>query len=55
MDFSGILQNKHVRFGHEQLYVFGKEVKLLERYGANEKTWRTDMLSSFHSTNRNIH
>ena len=38
MDFSGILQNKHVRFGHEQLYVFGKEVKLLERYGANEKT-----------------
>ena len=38
MDFSDILQNKHVRFGHEQLYVFGKEVKLLERYGANEKT-----------------
>ena len=38
MDFSEILQNEHKGFGHEQLYVFGKDVVLLERTGTEEKT-----------------
>ena len=38
MDFSEILQNEHKGFEHEQLYVFGKNVILLERNGAEEKT-----------------
>ncbi|MCR4673089.1 MAG: hypothetical protein K5637_07630 [Lachnospiraceae bacterium] len=38
MDFSGILQNEHKGFEHEKLYVFGKDVTLLERYGSEEKT-----------------
>lgn len=38
MDFSEILQNKHKGFEHEQLYVFGKDVILLERNGTEEKT-----------------
>ena len=37
MDFSGILQNEHAGYEHEQLYVFGKEVRLLERYGTKIK------------------
>lgn len=37
MDFSGILQNEHAGYEHERLYVFGKEVRLLERYGTNIK------------------
>ena len=38
MDFSGILRNEHKGFEHEQLYVFGKDVVLLERTGTEEKT-----------------
>lgn len=38
MDFSEILQNEHEGFEHEQLYVFGKDVVLLERNGTEEKT-----------------
>lgn len=38
MDFSEILQNKHKGFEHERLYVFGKNVTLLERNGTEEKT-----------------
>jgi len=30
MDFSEILQNEHKGFEHEKLYVFGKDVILLE-------------------------
>lgn len=37
MDFSEILQNEHKGFEHETLYVFGKDVVLLERTGTNEK------------------
>lgn len=37
MDFSEILQNEHKGFEHETLYVFGKDVALLERTGTNEK------------------
>ena len=37
MDFSDILQNEHKGYEHERLYVFGKNVKLLERYGTEEK------------------
>lgn len=37
-DFSEILQNEHPGFEHELLYIFGKEVPLLERNGAEEKT-----------------
>lgn len=38
MDFSDVLQNAHKGFEHEQLYVFGKDVELLERFGTGYKT-----------------
>ena len=38
MDFPAILRNEHAGFEHELLYVFGKDVRLLERYGTKEKT-----------------
>ena len=38
MDFSEVLQNEHKGFEHERLYVFGKDVVLLERTGTEEKT-----------------
>jgi hypothetical protein len=38
MDFSEILQNEHRGFEHEELYVFGKDVTLLERNGTEERT-----------------
>ena len=50
MGFSEILQNEHKGFEHEKLYVFGKDVTLLERNGTEEKqylcissstSWRT--------------
>ena len=58
-DFSGILQNEHKGYEHEKLYVFGKDVTLLERNGTEEKTvslyigftsWRTGfvIVISFH-------
>ena len=37
-DFSTILQNEHKGFEHEKLYVFGKDIILLERNGTEEKT-----------------
>lgn len=37
MDFSEILQNEHKGFEYEKLYVFGKDVLLLERNGTEEK------------------
>lgn len=38
MDFSEIRQNEHKGYEHEILYVFGKDVVLLERNGTEEKT-----------------
>lgn len=38
VDFSEILHNEHKGFEHELLYVFGKDVSLLERHGSEEKT-----------------
>lgn len=38
MDFSEILQNEHRGYEHENLYVFDKDVTLLERNGTEEKT-----------------
>ncbi len=37
MDFSEILQNEHKGYEHEKLYIFGKDVTLLERNGTEEK------------------
>lgn len=37
-DFSDVVQNEHVGYEHEQLYIFGKEVLLLERFGSRMKT-----------------
>lgn len=37
-DFSHILKNEHKKFEHERLYVFGKEVTLLQRFGSGEET-----------------
>lgn len=36
-DFSAILPNEHVGFEHEILYVFGKAVDLLHRFGTGEE------------------
>ena len=38
MDFSEMLQNEHKGYEHEKLYVFGKDVDLLERMGDTSKT-----------------
>lgn len=37
-DFSEKRNNEHKGFEHEVLYIFGKDIKLLERFGAEEKT-----------------
>lgn len=37
MDFSEIVQNVHKGYEHELLYVFGKDVELLERTGNKNK------------------
>lgn len=37
MDFSKVLQNEHVGYEYERLYVFGKDVNLLERNGTKKK------------------
>lgn len=38
-DFSEVLQNKHKGYEYERLYVFGKDVTLLERFGSREKQY----------------
>jgi hypothetical protein len=37
-DFSEVLQNEHKGYEYEQLYVFGKDVELLERMGNAKRT-----------------
>ena len=37
MDFSEIRHNTHKGYEHELLYVFGKDVKLLRRFGSGEE------------------
>ena len=37
MDFSDAVPNEHIGYEHETLYIFGKEVLLIERYGTAEK------------------
>ena len=37
IDFSDAVPNEHVGYEHETLYIFGKEVLLIERYGTAEK------------------
>lgn len=32
-DFSEAVHNEHTKFAHEILYIFGKEVELIQRYG----------------------
>jgi hypothetical protein len=36
-DFSGIVSNEHSGYEYEKLYIFGKTVSLIERFGDNEK------------------
>ena len=36
-DFSEVLQNDHKGYEHELLYVFGKDLRLLERLGNSSK------------------
>lgn len=38
LDFSEVRQNDHDGHRDEMLYIFGKNVRLLERYGETEKT-----------------
>lgn len=37
-DFCEAVNNEHQQYAHEILYVFGKNVKLLPRYGGEERT-----------------
>ena len=37
-DFSKAVYNEHPNYSKEILYVFGKEVRLLPKYGGNEET-----------------
>ncbi len=37
-DFCEVAPNEHEEYKHEQLYVFGKDVKLLQRFGVKEET-----------------
>ena len=37
-DFSEVRPNEHEGYENELLYIFGKDVRLLERYGNKEKT-----------------
>ena len=36
-DFSEAVPNEHPQFRHETLYVFGKELELIERFGSGKK------------------
>lgn len=36
-DFSDVVQNEHAGYEHEQLYIFGKDVMLMERFGSRIK------------------
>lgn len=36
-DFCKIVRNEHIGFEHELLYIFGKDVKLLQRFGTEEE------------------
>lgn len=36
-DFSDAVQNEHSQHPEEVLYIFGKDIKLLPRYGGNEE------------------
>ena len=36
-DFCGTVNNEHPRFLHEILYIFGKDIQLLPRYGGDER------------------
>ena len=36
-DFSTVLNNEHDGYEYERLYVFGKDVRLVERFGTEEK------------------
>lgn len=37
-DFSHLLRNEHAGYEHEILYVFGKEIELLQRYEEEKET-----------------
>lgn len=37
-DFSEAVQNDHPQHPEEILYIFGKDIKLMQRYGNSEKT-----------------
>ena len=36
-DFCETVRNEHLGYEHELLYVFGKDVRLLQRFGAEEE------------------
>ncbi len=37
-DFCETVQNKHSGYEHESLYIFGKDARLLQRFGTEEET-----------------
>ena len=36
-DFSEVVNNEHIGYEYERLYIFGKKVLLIERFGEAEK------------------
>lgn len=46
-DFSGAVQNDHIQHKDEILYIFGKEVKLLPRYGKSVDEERVSLYIKF--------
>lgn len=36
-DFSDAVGNEHIDYQHEVLYIFGKDVRLMSRYGNNDE------------------
>ncbi|TDP51482.1 hypothetical protein EV211_13016 [Aminicella lysinilytica] len=36
-DFSEVVNNEHIEYEYERLYIFGKKVLLIERFGEAEK------------------
>lgn len=37
-DFSEIVQNVHPKYSYERLYIFGKDVELIQRFGKHKVT-----------------
>lgn len=46
-DFCEARQNEHPDYAHEMLYIFGKDVRLLERFGASPRAVKVSLYIKF--------